>query len=110
MRRFKSLAASALTVAATLSFSVLSAPAHADIKWNGPTLNGPVLNGIRWNGPILQGVELNGLGFNGVSLQGIKVNGLKVNGSTAQGAETVGAQSGRIVAVSLPGGEVIDLR
>ena len=102
---FKSLFSSAVFAAGTLGFALLSAPAHADLRWNGPLLQGISLNGISLNGPVLQGIRLNG-----PILQGIQANGVRLNGPVFQGTTTTGAQTGRIVAVSLPSGEVIDLR
>lgn len=102
---FRSRFTSSVFAAGALGFAVLSAPAHADLRWNGPLLQGISLQGISLNGPVLQGISLNG-----PILQGIQANGVRLNGPVFQGRQTTGAQTGRIVAVSLPSGEVIDLR
>lgn len=95
MQTFKSFTASALTALLTVCSVALSAPAHADIKWNGVDLNG-----IRWNGLQLNGFRFNGIQFNGPVLQGVGLNGYA----------DADPQPSTFFAVTLPNGEVLPLR
>jgi uncharacterized protein YjbI with pentapeptide repeats len=74
-------------IAAALLAMSLAGTAQADIRWNGPLLQGVELNGVRLNGLSLNGLSLNGLSLNGISLQGILRNGFRWNAAAANGTK-----------------------
>lgn len=52
--KFTHLAFAIASLGGVVAMAV-AAPAHADLKWNGP-----VLNGINLNGPVLNGMSTSG--------------------------------------------------
>jgi uncharacterized protein YjbI with pentapeptide repeats len=90
---------------ATALAAVIASPAHADLKWNGPMLQGISLNGISLQGISLNGISLQGISLNGISLQGISLNGISLNGVkpneiglTVGGHQGVGL-NGQVIAI-----------
>ena len=88
-----SLAAAALLVATLCG----NTAAHADIKWNGP-----VLQGLQFNGISLQGARLNGVTLQGISLNGISLQGKMFNGIILQGIQFNGVGANFDVTVATP--------
>ena len=116
MKTFKSFIASAAIAISTLGFVAVSAPAHAFpgvvIIGAGGGHNGVSLQGISLQGVSLQGISLQGVTLQGVTLQGVRLNGMRVNGTELLGAAKPKpfVQTGRVLAVALPGGEMVRVK
>lgn len=96
--KFTHLAFAIAALGGAVAISV-AAPAHADIKWNGP-----VLQGARLNGPVLQGLELNGMRMNGAAAVGAKAGVDSCQPKANQICEP------RVRAVVLPSGQRMGLK
>jgi uncharacterized protein YjbI with pentapeptide repeats len=81
---------------ATALAAVIASPAHADLKWNGPMLQGISLNGISLQGISLNGISLQGISLNGISLQGISLNGISLQGISLNGISLNGVKPNEI--------------
>jgi hypothetical protein len=65
----------AIGAAALLIGLAASAPAQADLKFNGLKLNGFTMNGFTMNGFTMNGFTMNGFTMNGFTMNGLYLNG-----------------------------------